>query len=42
MKETLREGRGEGIRLREYPTRIGATVDDVKAIIATIEAALAR
>jgi hypothetical protein len=40
MKETFREGRGEGIPLREYRTRVGTTVDDVKAIISAIEAAL--
>jgi len=40
MKETFREGHGEGIPPREYPTRIGTTADNVKAIVSTIEAAL--
>jgi hypothetical protein len=42
MKETFREGRAEGIPLREYFTRVGATLDEVKAIISAIEGALAR
>jgi hypothetical protein len=40
MKETFREEYGEGIPLREYRTRVGTTVDDVKSITAIIEAAL--
>jgi hypothetical protein len=42
MKETFRGGRGEGIPLREYRTRVGASVEEVKAIISAIEAALAQ
>lgn len=41
MKETFREGKGEGIPSREYQTRVGAKVEDVKAIISQIEAAIA-
>jgi hypothetical protein len=42
MKETFREGRGEGIPLREYRTRVGASVEEIKALISQIEVALAQ
>jgi hypothetical protein len=42
MKETFRQGRGEGIPSREYQTRVGATVEEVKTIVSKIEAAVSR
>jgi hypothetical protein len=42
MKETFRQGRAEGIPSREYETRIGASLEEVKAIVSMIEAALLR
>lgn len=40
MKETLRDGRGEGIPRSEYRTRVGAAVEEVQAILAAIESVL--